>query len=190
MIFILTQVFGWFLVVILLVVLVLFFVWMFSSMTAKVPFIPVPNSILTDIENALDIKEGSVVYDLGCGDARVLSYLAKRNKNATFIGIEESMFPLLLARFANFNNKRKGVSNVEILRKNFFQHNLEGATRVFTYLYPKVMDDLLNKFENELPVGSKVVSISFQFTLKKPTFEVELNRNKWKLARKLFVYQF
>lgn len=177
-------------VVLFLLTFVLFVIWMVSSFFAKVPFIPVPSTVMKDIDKHLMIKEGSVVYDLGCGDGRVLFYLAKLHKDSKFIGIENSLFPFMLAKFMNFINKLRGVNNVTILRKNFFHHDLSDASHVFVYLYPQVMDDMLNKLENELPVGARLVSASFQFTLKRPTEEVDLARSSWKLARKLCIYQF
>jgi hypothetical protein len=41
---------------------------MVSGYRSKVPFVPVPNSILKDIYKALEVKEGSVVYDLAYGE--------------------------------------------------------------------------------------------------------------------------
>ena len=52
------------------------------------------------------------------------------------------------------------------------------------------MDDLLPKFDRELKKGTRLVSLSFQFTNKRPSLEIDLNRNKYKLGRKLYVYDF
>ena len=52
------------------------------------------------------------------------------------------------------------------------------------------MDDLITKFDEELKPGTKLVSLSFQFTSKLSSKEVDLNRSKYKLGRKIYVYQF
>jgi nicotinamide riboside transporter PnuC len=59
---ILLYIFEWLLVLVLLSVLILFFMWMYFAFRAKVPFVPVPHAILSDVHKALQIKEGSVVY--------------------------------------------------------------------------------------------------------------------------------
>ena len=181
----------WALVLFLVVILFIMLVWMYSSIKAKVPFISVPLSILPDIEKALDIKPDSVVYDLGCGDARVLRYLAYKYPKATFIGIENGVFPYNLAKAISWWNKLRGrPDNLQILREDFFQHDLSKATRIFVYLYPQVMDDLLGKFEDELPTGARLVSATFKFTQKKALVEVDLLRGKMQLARHLNIYEF
>lgn len=162
-----------------------------SAMMAKVPFISVPNSILPDIEKALEIKKGSVVYDLGCGDARVLFYLAKNNPDSKFIGIENSSFPYVIAKLNLWLGKRRGeAQNVQILKQDFFKYDLKDASHIFVYLYPNVMDDMLGKLDKELQAGSRLVSASFKFTQKKPIFELDLERKKMQLARNLIVYEF
>lgn len=185
-------IFIWLFILIFLAILIILCVWMWTGMKAKVPFVPVPNSILPDIEKALDLGEGSVVLDLGCGDARVLSYLANKNKekNIKFIGIENSLFPIYLARFITWWNKKMGKGDVEVVAQDFFKYNLKDATHIFVYLYPSVMDDLLSKFEKELAPHTKLVSVTFQFTQKKPICEIDLERKSYQLAKKMYVYEF
>lgn len=179
------------LVVIFLVVLFVMFVWMYSGITSKVPFISVPLAILPDIEKALELKEGSVVYDLGCGDARVLRYLAKRNPKVKFIGIENGVFPYHLAKVISWGNKVLGQpDNIEIIRQDFFTYDLSDASHVFVYLYPNIMDDMLGKLTDELQSGARLVSASFKFTQKPISKEIDLHRGKWKIARHLIVYEF
>jgi SAM-dependent methyltransferase len=175
---------------ILLFVLSLMLFWMWSSMKAKIPFIRVPVGVLGDIEKALDLKEGSVVYDLGCGDGLILFYLAKRNPNIKYVGIENSPFPALIARFMSFWHRKINNVNVEILKKDFFDVNLSEATHIVTYLFPNVMDDVLPKLDVELKKGTRLVSASFHFTSKREISVVELKRKKYQLAHRIYIYEF
>ena len=52
------------------------------------------------------------------------------------------------------------------------------------------MDDLLPKLDRELRSGTRLVSVTFKFTTKQPIAEYDLNRSKYKLARKIYVYEF
>ncbi len=165
------------------------FLWMWGFLRAKVPFVPVPNSILDDVKNILEIKDGSVVYDLGSGDGRILFYLSKAEPKARYIGIENSLFPVMLSRAVGWWHKRRNTK-VDILNKDFNKHDLSDATHIFMYLYPNVMDDILPKLDRELKPGTKLVSVTFKFTSRKPIAEIDLNRHKHLLARKMYVYEF
>jgi len=190
MIIFITYLFSLLVFLILLTVLCLLFLWMWSNIRAKVPFVGVPVNILKDIDKALLLKEGSVVYDLGCGDGRVLFYLAKNNPKLKYIGIENSLFPFILAKVSSWWYKKINKIDVEIIRKDFFDVDLSNATHIFTYLYPNIMDDLLPKFDKELKTGTRVVSVSFHFTGKREISLVDLKRGKYQLGKLLYVYEF
>ena len=182
--------FQWILVLILLITLSLFFIWTWGGIKSKIPFISVPTVILPDIYKALDLKENSIVYDLGSGDARVLFYALKNNPKAKYIGIENAPFPVILSKLTAWFYSRKNKGHIEIKNVDFFKENLSNATHIFTYLGPKAMDDLLLKFDDELKEGTRLVSATFSFTSKRPIMEIDLKRSKFKLARKLYVYEF
>lgn len=187
---ILFYILQWFALIVLVGIFILLLLWMWTGIRAKVPFVPVPATVLADVEKALGVKQGSVVYDLGCGEGRVLFYLSRKVPHATYIGIENSPFPLLLARVRAWWHRRTTHTQIQIINQDFFKHDLSNATHIFTYLYPNVMDDLLSKFDAELTPGTRLVSVSFKFTTKQPIAEFDLQRSKYKLARKLYVYQF
>lgn len=171
-------------------IIILFIFWSIGNFKNKVPFVSSSNSVFSDIAKALDIKDDSVVYDIGCGDGRVLLGLSRLNKKARFIGIENNTLPFILAKIESYFNFKKNKVNIEIINGDFFKKDLSNATHVFTYLYPNVMDDLLSKFDNEFKKGTRLVSLSFQFTNKRPIKEIDLNRGKYKLGRKIYVYEF
>ena len=181
---------AWILVLVLFAVLLLLLLWMFTGMKNKVPFVPVPNSILPSIYKNLHLAPESVVYDLGCGDGRVLTYLANHQPKARYVGIENAPFPFLMARVLAWWNKKRGKGEMEIRYKNFFDQDLSDATHIFIYLYPNIMDALLGKFERELAPGTILLSTTFKFTQKPPIAEIDLQRKKHQLARKLFIYEF
>lgn len=190
MITILYSIVSWFGLLIILSVLLLLISWMWGNITGDVPFVGAPIQTLKEIEKAMDIKDTSVVYDLGCGDGRVLFHLRKNNPNAKYVGIENSLFPYILANFNNWLLKIKKEKGIKIIRGNFFGTDISDATHVFTYLYPNIMDDLLPKFDKELKNGTRLVSASFHFTAKKGVQEVDLKRNGYKIVKKLYIYEF
>ena len=176
--------------ILLLIEFFFFTLWAIGNLKNKVPFVTCPKKILKNIESELNVKDGDVVYDLGSGDGRILFYLAERNPRAQYVGVDNGLLPVILSKIENFFRKKKNNGAVKIINENFFKTDLSKATHVFTYLYPNIMDDLLVKFDKELRPGTKLVSLSFKFTAKKPLKEIDLGRSKYKLGRKIYVYQF
>jgi len=178
------------LLIVLIGTIILFILWSIGNFKNKVPFVTAPNAVLKNIGYAMSLTDSSIAYDLGCGDGRILFHLSQINKKAKYIGIENSIFPFLLAKIsAYFKNKKEGT-NIEIIHGDLFKQDLSNATHLFTYLYPNLMDELLPKFEKELKTGAVLVSLSFQFKDKQPINEIDLKRGKYKLGRKIYVYQF
>jgi SAM-dependent methyltransferase len=190
MLYILFYILQILIIIILFSTIILSLLWAIGNFKNKVPFVTASNAVLKDIEKALGVKEDSVVYDLGCGDGRILFHLSRSYPKARYIGIENSSFPLILAKFGSFLNNKKIGNKVEVIGDDFFKQDLSKATHVFTYLYPGLMDELLSKFENEFKPGTRLVSLSFKFTNKIPINEIDLGRNKYKLGRKLYIYEF
>lgn len=158
---------------------------MFSTIFLKrAPFVPAPRVMIDHLPSLVDLDKSSVVYDLGCGDGRVLRSLHRHFPTARYIGIENDLFPYLLARLFNW---RITSNRFTIKRKNFFAEDLSSATHVVIYLFPEVMDQLLPKLTKELRPGTMLVSFDFPFTDKKSERVItapELGRHQ------LFVYRF
>src|SRR5882672_3890423 len=76
-----------------------FLVFLFVSMFLDAPFLRTRKEILEQIFQALQLKDGSILYDLGCGDGRVLGYCASKDKGIHGVGVEKNFLPYFLARF-------------------------------------------------------------------------------------------
>lgn len=165
--------------------------WAMSFIKTDTPFIRTPKSVLPYVLKALDLKDDSVVYDLGSGDARLLYFLKQNNSKATFVGLEKFIFPYILSVARKYLNKIKGVEGVKIIKQDLFDYNYSQATHLVMYLYPNVMDEMLSKFDQEIKEGTILVSIAFKFTNKQPFAEIDMERDgEYTNARKLYVYKF
>jgi cyclopropane fatty-acyl-phospholipid synthase-like methyltransferase len=190
MLHILFLILVWFALMVLSAFLVLVLVWIWTGLRARVPYVPVPSKTLNEIQKALGVTDSSVLYDLGCGDGKVLFHVARSVPRAKYVGIENNIFPIILANIKAWWHKWHRGTDVKIVSKDFFKEDFSDATHIFTYLYPVVMDDLLPKFDTMLKPGTRLVSASFKFTQKQPIQEIDLGRGKYSLARKLYVYEF
>jgi len=111
---------------------------------------------------AVPMKKGQTLVDLGCGDGRVLRQ-AWKNYEVRAIGYEVNLLAYIKAQVLCI-----GLRHVEIRRKNFWSQNLTGADIVFCYLYPDVMKKLSIKLNAELKPGTLVVSCNFSLPGFKP----------------------
>ncbi len=109
------------------------FVW--SLTFTKAPFVPIPRKVLGKISEALEISPGNAVYDLGCGDGRVLIACHKKEPKARYIGIDRA---LAAVSVANLRVLPLYSENMLILRGDFMKQNLSDGNRIFTYLYPLI----------------------------------------------------
>jgi hypothetical protein len=152
------------------------------------PFIPSKPELLPEIVSALGLSENSTLYDLGCGDARILTAGCRKQPQARYVGYEKNMLPYLWAKMRV--RKMRLSENIRICRKDFFAADLSGATHVFTYLLKKQMIRLEPKLQKELKAGTILASLSFPLQSKKPEKIVSIWGKAGQKEKKLYVYVF
>ena len=129
------------------------------TLIPDVPFVVSAEPVVVAMLDLAGVGAGDVLYDLGCGDGRIVVAAAKRGARATGIDIDPS--PLI---FARANARRAGAdveARVRFVRGNFFEANLRDATVVTLYLSPEVNQRLLPMLLDELAPGSRIVSHKF-----------------------------
>jgi ubiquinone/menaquinone biosynthesis C-methylase UbiE len=129
------------------------------------PFIASPQPIVDRMLDLAEVKPGDVVFDLGCGDGRVLITAAQRYK-AKGVGIELSSN---LVRMTNDNVKRLNLDDqVKITQGSLLDMDLQAADVVIRYLDTGANDMLKPKLEKQLKPGARVVSHDFEVRGWKP----------------------
>lgn len=137
----------------------LFIVYLISFLwggACGAPWIPSSKKVILKMLELSGVKSGDIVYDIGCGDGRLVFAAAERGAKAT--GFEVTPFFFIIAILKKYLFKKEGT----ILMKNFFHQNLKDADIVFCYLTDKTMVKLDEKLRKELKKGCLVVSHSFQ----------------------------
>lgn len=144
----------------LLLSLPAFLLWAASILFPPAPFVPIPAKAIPAIITALQISPGQIVYDIGCGDGRVLFAAARLYPDTKFIGVDLATWPIFLARL---RLRFSGLKNVSFVQANAEKISLKDADRLFTYLFPEVMEAFLPKFRSELKPGARLISADFTF---------------------------
>ncbi len=128
------------------------------TLIPEVPFVVSPQEVVDAMLALAKVGKDDVVYDLGCGDGRIVVTAAARY-GARGVGIDVDPSPLVHARA---NARRAGVTErVTFKRGDFFEADLRPATVVTLYLFTEVNRRLLPKLRSELAPGSRIVSHKF-----------------------------
>jgi SAM-dependent methyltransferase len=130
------------------------------------PYVPTDYELLPTIESALDIRPGDIVYDLGCGDGRLLFYCAEKYPDTRFVGIEHDWYLVLFMWIRILFERRK---NIKIHLGNIFTSDFSDATRIYTYLLPGAM----SKLEPKL-MDVRLVSRAFRMHKRQPARTIEM----------------
>jgi 2-polyprenyl-3-methyl-5-hydroxy-6-metoxy-1,4-benzoquinol methylase len=139
------------------------------------PYVPTPPEVATAMLKAADVKPGDLVYDLGCGDGRIV-IAAAREFGARGVGVD-----LYREHIAEAQRKAReaGVAErVEFRQQDLFDTDIRPATVVALYLLPEVNLELRPKLLRELKPGARVVSHTFDFGDWKPDRQFEVNGEK------------
>lgn len=118
-------------------------------------YVPTPNEIVDRMLDVANVSALDVVYDLGCGDGRIVIAAAKKYGTR---GVGVDLDPARI-REAQANAKKAGVENLVTFKVgDMFKTDLHEATVVTLYLLPELNRRLKPKLFAELRPGARVVS--------------------------------
>ena len=143
-----------------------------SGQAERVPdvvYVPTPNDVVAKMLEIAQVKGTDVVYDLGCGDGRIVVTAAKKfGCTATGFDIDPQRI-----REARENVKKNGVEKlVSIKQQDIFKLDLSPANVVTLYLLPSLNVKLIPQLEKLKP-GSRIVSHDFDMKGVKPEKTIE-----------------
>jgi len=143
-----------------------------QSVQPEVPYVPTTDPAVQAMLKLAEVKKTDVVYDLGCGDGRIVVAAAK-NYGARGVGIDINPERI---QDAKKNAKKAGVENlVRIEQNDLFKADIHEATVVTLFLLPEVNMRLRPKLLQELQPGARIVSNTFDMGDWKPDKQVSLD---------------
>jgi tRNA A58 N-methylase Trm61 len=121
----------------------------------SVPFVPTCKETLDLVLSAMGLTKGDVLYDLGCGDGRVIVEAARRYPIRKAVCIE---LRRELAEEARSNALKAGVADkVVVINDDFFRVPISDATVVYMYLLTSVNETLKPKLKKELRPSTRML---------------------------------
>ena len=155
-----------------------------AMLDLDVIFVATDLNVVYAMLEAAKVGPGDVVYDLGCGDGRIVVAAASRY-GARGVGVD--LDPERI-REARENAARAGVTDqVTFLVQDLFATDVTPATVVALYLSPDVNLRLRPTLLRELRPGSRVVSHQFDMGdwVPEQSFEVAVAG----VARRVFLWR-
>jgi SAM-dependent methyltransferase len=122
-----------------------------------VGFVPTPDGIVDRMLELAEIQPEDVVYDLGCGDGKIVIAAAKKY-GVKAVGID--IDPKMVAQAKENVKKREVEKLVTIRQGDIFEEDFSDATVVTLYLLPELNVKLMPKL-TQMPNGTRIVSHSF-----------------------------
>ena len=137
-----------------------------------VVYVPTTAPAVDAMLTLAEVKKTDVVYDLGCGDGRIVITAAKKY-GARGVGID--IDPQRIAE-ARANAKRAGVEHLVRFEENdLFLADIKEATVVTLFLLPQLNLKLKPKLLADLKPGTPIVSNTFDMGDWKAEKEVAVN---------------
>ena len=140
------------------------------------PWAPTSRKLARKMLSLANVGPDDLVYDLGCGDGRLVTIAAKEC-GARAVGVEidplRYLWCQVLITILGLRDR------VRIVFGDFFKMDLSNADVVTCYLLQETNDKLEGKLKKELRGGTRIVSNTFMFS------NIEMSR--WDGQAKLYI---
>lgn len=154
-----------------------------------VPYVPTSERAVQEMLKLAGVKKSDLVYDLGCGDGRIVIAAAK-NHGARGVGIDIDPDRIKEARE---NARKVGMENLVRFEENdLFHADIHEATVVTLFLLPHINLKLRPRLLKELKPGTRIVSNTFDMGDWKPDKEATVENTSGEddsgLSQKLYMW--
>lgn len=142
-----------------------------------VPLLSSPPEVVRRMLKVAEVGPRDLVYDLGCGDGRILIAAVEDFEAKEAIGYEtrEDVYEKALEEVA----KAHLQDRIRVINRDFFEADLSRATVITLYLDSSTNEKLRVKLEKETSPGTRIVShdspIHGWRPLREDTFEEDHN---------------
>jgi SAM-dependent methyltransferase len=127
--------------------------------TPDIHWVPTPDAVVDGMLKLAKVGKNDVVYDLGCGDGKIVIAAARLGARGVGVDIDPQRI-----KEANANAAKAGVTDrVQFILGDIFDPNVKisDATVVTLYLLPSLNGKLQPRLQTELKPGTRVVSHAF-----------------------------
>ncbi len=155
-----------------------------KTRTPDVIFVPTPQEVVDKMLELAEVKKDDLLYDLGCGDGRIVVTAAKRyGCKAVGFDIDPQRVKESLE-----NVEKNAVGDlVRIEEKDIFTLDLSDVNVVTLYLLPSLNVKLIPQLDKLKP-GSRIVSHDFDMAGVTPDKVVKLTTNEGRTEHTVYLW--
>lgn len=118
------------------------------------PYVASPETVVEKMLQLANVKPGDTVYDLGCGDGRIIIMAARKfGANAVGVELDDELYKKTSERIRELKLQDK----VKIIHGDLLKVDLSPATVVTLYLLRSSNERLKPNLEKYLKKGTRVV---------------------------------
>ena len=142
-----------------------------AERTPDCVYVGTPYDVIDKMLETASIQKGDLVYDLGCGDGRIVVAAARRH------GCQGAGYDINPERVrdARSNVRKNRVSHlVKIRQQDIFEVDLRPSNVIMLYLLPELNLKFLPQFERLKP-GSRIIAHDYDIEGVKPDRVVEFH---------------
>jgi 16S rRNA A1518/A1519 N6-dimethyltransferase RsmA/KsgA/DIM1 with predicted DNA glycosylase/AP lyase activity len=124
------------------------------------PYVSSDPEVVKRMLEVAKVGADDLVYDLGCGDARILTAAVKDFKARGAVGYEirEDVYATALSAIEKLNLQDR----IKLVYGDLFNADISNATVIALYLTTSANEKLRGKLEKEARSGTRVVSHDFK----------------------------
>ncbi len=151
------------------------------------PFVPTPTEVVRSMLQLAELKPGETLYDLGCGDGRII-IMAAQEFGAKAVGVEmdEGRYGDCKKKIGELNLDNQ----VKIIRDDLLKVDLSNADVVTLYLLTSANEKVKPNLERYLKKGARVVSHDFEMPGWKPAKVQESKETEsYSYSHTLYLYK-
>lgn len=145
------------------------------------PFVPTKKGDLERIALLVEKYQLQSLCDLGCGNGRVISFLARRFYNRRFFGIEVAPTLFSISFIRSFKR-----ANLSVLYGSFFKKDWQVFDGLFFFWVPDTLEKFWGKIQKKIHPGQVLLSYAFPI---KPLAEQLVEKNERDGRLPIYVYE-
>lgn len=123
-----------------------------------VPYVPTDEKIVDALLDLAEVTSRDTLYDLGCGDGRIV-VAAAMQRNTRGIGID--LDPMRIAEAMEYAGNSRVEHMVDFFEGDLLEADFKDATVVTLYLLDIINLELRPRLQQELQPGTRIVSHAF-----------------------------
>ncbi len=155
-----------------------------KTRTPDVIFVPTPQEVVDKMLELAEVKKDDLLYDLGCGDGRIVVTAAKKY-GCKAVGYD--IDPQRIKESLENVEKNNVGDLVRIEQKDIFTLDLSDANVITLYLLPSLNVKLIPQLE-KLKAGSRIVSHDFDMEGVTPDKVVKQTSNEGSVEHTVYLW--